>query len=110
MVAAMDLRVAILAATADHARVGSTALKRCCRCLIRAEELARVQRRRVVALLAEIRARGGEQLVVVGSVRLVTIGTALTHRRVFPKHRAAFFSVARVTNFVDAVGLEQRRG
>src|SRR5262245_48872838 len=65
---------------------------------------------RVVALLAEIRSRGDQQLVVVGSVGLVAVDAVLADRRVLPQHRAALLRVARVADVVDRIGVEERSG
>src|SRR5262245_13648550 len=109
MVAAMDLRVAVLARASDDARALAAArLLSRCRGLARVVKRARMAERRTVALLADERPRPDEQEVVVGAVGRVAIEAALAHRGVLPKEWAALLGMAGSTRFVDAVGLEQR--
>src|SRR5262249_40077695 len=100
--------MAVLARAADHPRIGRAAQQLRLRALVGAEGLARVGRRRRVALLAEVWARREEHGLVVRAVRLVAIEAVLAHRRVFPQERAALFGVARVAGVVHSVAAEQR--
>ena len=100
--------MAVLARTPDHARALPAAEKRTsCRLAVPVEG-AVVTDRQVVALLAEIRSRGDQQLVVVGSVRLMTVRAIFANRRVLPQHRPALLGVTRVTDVVDGIGDEER--
>ena len=93
MVAAVHLRVAVLARASDHARALPATEKRAGGRLSITVERAVVPDGQVVALLAQIRPRGDEELVVIGAVWLVTADAVLTDRRVFPQHRPAFLGV-----------------
>ena len=103
MIAAVNLRVAILAGAARHALAGSTArqLPRCCG-LIGAEECPRVPDRQVVALLAKVGSCCDQQLVVIGAMDCVAVGAVLTHGCVLPQERPALFGVAGVAHDVGA--------
>src|SRR6187551_3617567 len=96
MVAAMNLRVTVLARTADHARALRASLRRRGGGLRRVVEEARVAGRHVMTLLAQIGPRSDEEHVVVRAVRLMTIGAALAHRRVLPQERPTLLRVARI--------------
>src|SRR5262245_31918368 len=64
--------------------------------------------RQVVALLTKVGTRPYEQLVVVRTMRLVTVDTTLANGRVLPEERPALFGVAGVADVVDGIGLQQR--
>src|SRR5262245_23473138 len=66
--------------------------------------------RQVVALLTQVRARSDEQLVMVGTVRLMTVETTLADGRVFPEERSPLFGVTRVANFIDGIRVQKRAG
>src|SRR5215470_5263172 len=90
MVAAMNLRVAVLAGASDDARALVSAwLLRGSRGLACVVERARMAEWRAVTLLAHERPRAHEQGVVVRAVRRVAIEAALAHRGVLPQKRAA---------------------
>lgn len=110
MIAAMDLRVAVLTGAPDDARTLSSSQQRTGSRLSVSVERAVMAYRQVVALLTQIRTRPDEELVVVGAMRLMTIETAFPDRRVFPKERSPLFGVARVANVVDGVRVQQSAG
>ena len=58
-------------------------------------------KRRQVALLAQHRRAGLQQVAVIGAVRAVTKRTVLENRCVLPEERTAFFSMAGIAGFVD---------
>ena len=97
----MYLRVTVLTGAPDDAGTLSSSQQRAGGCLPVPVERAVMTDRQVVALLAQVRTRTDEQLVVVGTMRLMTVHTALADRRVFPKERPPLFGVARVTDVVD---------
>src|SRR4029453_10332740 len=66
--------------------------------------------RQVVALLTQVRTRPDKELVMVGTVRLMTVQTALANRRVFPDKRPSLFGVTRVANFVDGIRVQESTG
>ena len=107
VVAAVDLRVAVLAGASDDAWALASAEQRAGSRLSVAVERAVVAHSEVVALLAEIRPRRDEQLVVVGPMRLMTAEATLTDRRVFPEERPAFFGMAGVADVVDRIGVQE---
>src|SRR4030095_14294506 len=122
MVAAMDLRVAVLACASDNARARDSARLLCRRRGLarvidsarmadrraRGIERARMAERRAVALLANEWPRADEQGIVVRAVGRVAIEAALTYRGMLPEERATLLGVTHGARFVDAVGLEQR--
>ncbi len=77
----MNLRMAIGASQIEN--------KGLCRCPRRARMTCFI-----MTTLAEPRAFDDQQIVMVGAVRVVTIQTVFSHRRMFPKLRPAFFGVA----------------
>ena len=103
----MDLRVAVLAGTTDHAWTLSSPLQRSGSVLPFATEGAVVTHSQVVALLTKIRTRPHEQLVMVGSMRLVTVDATLADRGVLPEERPPLFGMARVADVVDGIGDQQ---
>src|SRR5690606_11753884 len=109
MIAAVDLRVAVLARTPDHALARRAAEQRRAGGLLRAVDLPRMADRRVVALLAQDRPGDLQQLVVIRSVRVVAVQAALAHRPVLPEERVALLGVAGVADVVDAISLPQGR-
>src|SRR5262245_16926380 len=66
--------------------------------------------RQVVALLTQVRTRPDEQLVMVGTMRLMTVETTFADRRVFPEERSPLFGVTGVANFVDGIRVQERAG
>ena len=56
-----------------------------------------------VALLAEARPFHLEQLVMLGTVRFVTVQAVFPDRRVLPKERSSFLGMAGVTVFIRSV-------
>ena len=66
--------------------------------------------RQVVALLTQVWARPDEQLVMVRTVRLMTVETTLADGRMFPEERPPLFGVARVADFVDGIRVQERAG
>lgn len=66
--------------------------------------------RQVVALLTQVRTRPDEQLVMVGTMRLMTVETTFANRRVFPEERAPLFGVTRVTNLVHGIEIQKSAG
>ena len=86
VIAAVDLRMAVLAGTADRPIAG---------CGTTTDELAGVVEVGlvigvVVALLALERPCDGEQLVVIGTVRIVAVQAVVADRGVHPEERPAF--------------------
>src|SRR5688572_8365824 len=77
VIAAVNLRMAVLARPANHTWTLAPAEQGASRGLPIAVEGGVVADRKVVALLAQIRARRDEQLVVVGAVRRVTADAVL---------------------------------
>ena len=63
-----------------------------------------------VALLAQHGARRRQERLKIRSVRIVAVQAILADRCMLEEEWSALFGVAAVTNLVDAVGLEQRRG
>ena len=111
MIAAVNLRVAILAGASGQTLTGSAAGQLpCSGGLIGAEEPPGVAYRQVVALLAKVRSRCDQQLVVIGAVHGVAVGAILSHWSVLPKERPALFGVAGVANHVGAFRFQQRPG
>ena len=106
----MDLRVAVLARAPDHAWTLSSPLQRTGSRLPVPVERAVMTYREVVALLAEVGTRPHEQLVMVGTMRLMTVDAALADRRMFPEERPPLFGVAGVADVVDGIGVQQRHG
>jgi len=84
MIAAMDLRVAVLTGPVDDARALCATLQRRGRSLVGTIELARMAGGCVVALLAQIGPCGDQQLVVIRPVRLMAVGAALADGCVLP--------------------------
>src|SRR6188474_2626430 len=66
--------------------------------------------RQVVALLTQVRTRPDQQLVVVGTMRLMTVETTLADGRVFPEERSPLFGVTRVTDLVHGIEVQQGAG
>src|SRR4029453_12718876 len=99
----------VLAGAANHARALPSAGEGAGSRLAVTVELAGGYSR-VVALLAEIRSCGDQQLVLVGSVGLMAVDAVLADRRVLPQHRAALLRVARVADVVDRIGVQERSG
>jgi hypothetical protein len=66
--------------------------------------------RQVVALLTQVRTRPDEQLVMVGTMRLMTVETTFADRRVFPQERSPLFGVTRVANLVHGIEIQQGAG
>ena len=66
--------------------------------------------RQVVALLTQVRTRPDEQLVMVGTMRLMTVETTFANRRVFPEERSPLFSVTRVANLVHGIEVQESAG
>ena len=66
--------------------------------------------RQVVALLTQVRTRPNEQLVMVGTMRLMTVETTFANRRVFPEERSPLFGVTRVANLVHGIEVQKRAG
>jgi hypothetical protein len=66
--------------------------------------------RQVVALLTQVRTRPDEQLVMVGTMRLMTVETTLANRRVFPEERSPLFGVTRVANLVHGIEVQKSAG
>ena len=64
--------------------------------------------RQVVALLTQVRPCPNEQLVVVRTMRLMTVETTFADGRVFPEERPPLFGVAGVADFVDGVRVQER--
>src|SRR5688572_11695625 len=110
MIAAMDLRVAVLARARDHAWTLSSPLQRPGSRLPVPVERAAMTDRQVVALLTKIGTRSHEQLVMVGTMRLVTGDATLANGCVFPQERSPLLGVAGVANVVDGIGVQQGSG
>jgi len=107
MIAAMDLRVAVLTGAADHARTLSSSQQRTGRRLSVPVERAVMADRQVVALLAQVRTRPHEQLVMVGTMRLVTVDAVLADGRMFPEKRPPLLRVTRVAETVDGIRVQE---
>ena len=101
MITAVNLHVAVLAGALDDARALATAKRGAFRRLSGAEELTGMAAGGVVTLLTEIRPGGDEQLLVIGTVRLVAVQTAVTNRGVFPNERPSTLGMAGVTDVID---------
>src|SRR5687767_5410478 len=110
MIAAMDLRVAVLAGARDHAWTLSPPQQRTGSRLPFPIERAAMPHRQVVALLTKVGTRPYQQLVMVGTMRLVTVDTTLADGRVFPEERPPLFGVAGVADVVDGIGVQQGTG
>ena len=108
MIAAMDLRVAVLAGAPDHAWTLSSSLQRTGGRLPVPVERAVMTDRQVVALLAQVRARPDEQLVMVGTMWLMAVQTAFANWRVFPEKRSPLLGVACVAHVVDGIRVQER--
>src|SRR5262245_50164454 len=93
VVAAVNLRVAVLTGAPDDAWTLTSAEQRAGGGLSIAVERRVMADRQVVALLTEIRPRRNEQLVVIGPVRLMTADAVLAHGRMLPEHRPALLGV-----------------
>lgn len=101
----MNLRVTVAATAIHGALVGRYSLRQ-----IRTREQAGGVRNILVALLAQEGPRHHEQAFIAGAMGRVATQAILTHRRVLPDEWTTFFAVARVTELVHAVRLEQRPG
>src|SRR5262245_8084396 len=110
MIAAMDLRMAVLAGAPDHAWTLSSPLECTGSRLPIPVERAVMTHRQVVTLLTKVRTRAHEQLVVVGTMRLMTVEAALADRRMFPEKRTPLLGVAGVAHVVDGIGVEESTG
>ena len=102
--------MAVLARAPDHAWTLSSPLQRTGSRLPVPVERAAMTYREVVALLAKVGTRPHEQLVMVGTMRLVTVDATLADRRVFPEERPPLFGVAGVADVVDGIGVQQGTG
>ena len=111
MIAAVNLRVAVLAGASRQALAAGTTGQLADRCrLIGAEESAGMPDRQVMALLAKVGPCGDEELVVIGAMYGVAVGAVLAYRCVFPQERPAFFGVAGVSDGVGTFRFQQRFG
>ena len=63
-----------------------------------------------MALLAQHGPRRGQQRLKIGPVRIVAVQAVLAHGCMLEQEGPAFLGVAAVANFIDAIGLEKRRG
>jgi hypothetical protein len=106
----MDLRVAVLTGTPDDARTLSSSQQRTGSRLSVSVECAVMAYRQVVALLTQIGTRPDEELVVVGTMRLMTVETTLADGRVFPEERSPLFGVTRVANLVHGIEVQKSAG
>src|SRR5262245_38498643 len=105
MIGSVDLAVAIRAAARKQANIGERSLRHSAA----RDQLRRMERLRM-ALLAQKRARGDEQLLVVRTVRRVAVDAAVAHRSMLEQEWPALLSVTGEADFVDAVRLEQWSG
>src|ERR1019366_8718913 len=89
-IATVDVAVAVAASTTQHIRG------------VRETQSAAGSRAMhgAVAFVAQPRTRHFQQIFVVRAVRLVAVQAVLTHRRVFPQHRTALFSMTLVAILV----------
>src|SRR5215469_5111465 len=101
----MDVDVARLAARRNQHRTGrrtehhvSSGLKNCGMSIL------------CVALLAQHRPWRRQQRFEIRAVRVVAVEAALAYGRVLEQEGPALFGMAAVTDLIDAVGLEKRRG
>ena len=116
VIAAVNLRVAILARASDDTRIH----RQCCRWCGRPQrtiaqcrlpglkQLSRVAIGDVMALLAQKRTRGLQQLIVIRSVWIVASHAIFAHGRVFPDKRPALFGVTLIAGVVDRIRFQQR--
>lgn len=105
MVAAVYLAVAVLAGPVEQPVAGQLEhiAVLCDRGGIKTVQGAGVPRIGV-ALLAEVRPLGDQELVMGGAVRVMTGSAVLRGRRMLPEERSPFFRVALVALLVEGVG------
>jgi len=110
MIAAVDLRVAVLAGPSDDALTGRAPELGRARGLTGVVERARMADRWAVALLTKLGPGTGQQLVVVRAMGVMAVHAVFPHRRVFPEHGAALLGMTGVAHDVHAIRLEQWPG